>query len=72
MQALDALPARVGLAVRRRAEERLLAEALHFTPRELRVLGRRVLEVVAPEVAEDHERRALEAEERRLGTGCGS
>ena len=63
--ALDALPGDVGPVVRGRAEEQLLADAAHFTPRELRVLGRRVLEVVAPEVAEDHERRALEREERR-------
>lgn len=63
--ALDALPAGVGPVVRGRAEERLLVDAAHFTPRELRVLGRRVLDVVAPEVAEDHERRALEREERR-------
>ncbi len=65
VHALDALPADVGPVVRGRAEERLLADAAHFTPRELRVLGRRVLEVVAPEVADDQERRALEAEERR-------
>lgn len=31
----------------------------------MRRLGRRVLEVVAPEVAEEHERHALEDAERR-------
>lgn len=65
VNALDALPTGVGPVVRESAERRLVADAQHFTPRELRVLGRRVLEVVAPEVAEDHERRALEREERR-------
>lgn len=65
VHALDALPAEVGPVVRGEAEAQLLADAEHFTPRELRVLGRRVLEVVAPGVAEDQERKALEAEERR-------
>lgn len=48
-----------------RAEAHLVEAAATFTPKELRVLGRRVLEVVAPEVADDHERRALEAEQAR-------
>ena len=45
------------------AEGRLVAEAAQFGPRQLRILGRRILDVVAPEVAEDAERRALEREE---------
>src|SRR6478735_3926580 len=47
-----------------RAEAHLVAEAAHFGPRELRVLGRRVLDVVAPEVSEQHEAEVLAAEER--------
>ncbi|MDQ6935186.1 MAG: HNH endonuclease [Actinomycetota bacterium] len=47
------------------AEARLLADAAHHDAKDLRVLGRRILDVVAPEVAEEHERRLLEAEERR-------
>ena len=47
------------------AEQRLLAEAVHHDAKALKVLGRHVLEVVAPEVAEEHERRLLEDEERR-------
>ena len=47
------------------AEARLIAEAAHHGPRELRVLGRKILEVVAPEDYEDEEGRRLEAEERR-------
>jgi len=43
----------------------LLSDAGHFGPRELRVLGRRVLEVVAPDVADAHEERLLRAEEQR-------
>ena len=49
------------------AEQRLLAEAAHHDAKALRVLGRHVLDVIAPEVAEEHERRLLEAEERRAG-----
>lgn len=61
--AVEALPPDVEPEIVGAAEERLLAEAGSFGPRELRVMGRRVLEVVAPEVAEDAERRALEREE---------
>ena len=65
VQALEALPGDVGLEVRADAERRLVEQAADFGPRELRILGRRVLDLVAPEVAEEHERRLLEAEERR-------
>jgi hypothetical protein len=64
-RALDDLPADLDPDVRRRAEAYLVEQAATFDPRRLRILGRKVLEVVAPEVAEDHERRALEDEERR-------
>lgn len=80
VRAVGQLPDDAGPEVRARAEEHLVGEAARFGPRELRVLGRRVLEVVAPGVADDHERRLLEAEEatarrrttlttRRLGDG---
>jgi hypothetical protein len=80
VRALDALPEDLDPEVRARAEERLVAEAARFGPRQLRILGRRILEVIAPEVAEEAERRALEREEvhaakvtslrtRRLGDG---
>ena len=39
------------------AERVLVEHAATFTPRELRVLGRRILDVVAPEVGEEQERR---------------
>jgi hypothetical protein len=79
-KALDDLPADLDPDLRTRAEEHLVAEAAHFCPRDLRVLGRRVLEVLAPDVAEAHEARLLEKEEqaawdrasithRRLGNG---
>ena len=79
-KALDDLPADLDDDLRVQAEEHLVAQAQDFAPRELRVLGRRVLEVVAPEVAEAHEAKLLAREEqqawdnaslthRRLGNG---
>ncbi|HEY3014859.1 MAG TPA: DUF222 domain-containing protein, partial [Nocardioides sp.] len=50
-------------SVRTRAEAHLVEQAADFAPRDLRVLGRRVLDVVAPEVAEAEEARQLAAEE---------
>ncbi len=63
--ALDALPSDLDAELLGKAEAHLVAEAAHFDPRRLKVLGRRVLEVIAPDLAEDHERKALEAEERK-------
>ena len=60
---LEAVPAGVGEEVVGRAEVELVAQAAAFGPKELRVLGRRVLHVVAPDLADDAERRALEREE---------
>ncbi len=64
-EALDALPAIVDPAVRARAEQHLVREAAAHAPRALRILGRKVLEVVAPDEFDDEERRVLEAEEAR-------
>jgi len=64
VDAVDALPADlVEPDVAARAEAYLLAEAHHHDAKALRVLGRRILDVVAPEVGEAHEARLLEAEE---------
>lgn len=63
--ALDALPPGLEPALRAKAECHLVDEAARYTPRQLRILGRRVLEVVAPDAFDDHERRMLEAEEAR-------
>jgi len=49
--------------VRARAEAHLVGQAADFAPRDLRILGRRVLDVIAPEVAEAEEARQLAAEE---------
>jgi hypothetical protein len=64
-RALDELPDDLDPELVAKAETHLLAEAAHFDPKRLRVLGRRILEVVAPGVAEEHERRLLAAEEAR-------
>ncbi len=65
-RALDDLPReRIAPEVLAKAEAHLVAEAAHHGPRELRLLGRKILEVVAPEDYEHEEGRRLEAEERR-------
>lgn len=76
--ALDQLPDDVPAEVVAMAEEQLVAYAADFGPRDLRVLGRRILDVVAPEVAEAAEAKALDDEERRAAetttltfTSCG-
>jgi hypothetical protein len=63
--ALDALPPDLEPMLRRRAETHLVEQAADFGPRELRILGQRVLEVIAPSVAEEIERKAIEDGERR-------
>ncbi|NGN92429.1 DUF222 domain-containing protein [Nocardioides sp. KC13] len=78
-QALDELPADLDPEIKTKAEETLLAYATQFDPAQLRRLGRRILEVIAPEIAEAEEAKRLAAEEaharkktrlsmRRLGT----
>ena len=65
-RALEELPTeKVSPELMARAEAHLVAEAAHFGPRELRVLGRRVLEILAPEIFEQHEAEQLAEEERR-------
>jgi hypothetical protein len=63
--AVEALPEEVGPVVGAAAEQRLVAESAEFGPRALRVMGRRILDVVAPEVSEGLEARLLEREEER-------
>ena len=64
-RALDDLPDKIDPDVVAKAERVLIEHAATFAPRELRNLGRRILDVVAPEVGEDQERRKLEDEERK-------
>ena len=63
VRALEELPPDLDPEVLARAEAYLVEQAGLFEPRRLRVLGRKVLEVVAPGVAEDHARRVLDREE---------
>jgi len=51
-------------AVMAKAEAHLVAQALEFGPRELRRLGRRILDHIAPEIGEAHEAEQLAHEER--------
>ncbi|TQK69668.1 HNH endonuclease signature motif containing protein [Nocardioides sp. SLBN-35] len=65
VEAVEELPAELGPVLAAEAEQTLVGYAAHHPPRELKRLGRRILEVVAPEVAEAEEGRRLEEEERR-------
>ena len=66
---LDRLPCTGEFAVtaeqRAAAEAHLVAEAAHHDAKDLRYLGGKVMEVLAPELAEKFEGKALEAEESR-------
>ena len=63
--ALDEFPRdHVSPAVRERAELHLIALADDFAPTPLRRLARKVLEVVAPELSDEAERKALDREEQ--------
>ena len=63
VKALDELPSDLDPELTLKAEAHLVTEAAHFDPRRLRVLGRKVLEVIAPDIAEAHEQSVLEREE---------
>jgi hypothetical protein len=62
--AVEALPVRPGVDDRRLAEQHLVDLAGRHDARELRVLGRRVLEVVDPDAADEELGRQLVREER--------
>jgi hypothetical protein len=62
--AIDALPANIDDEIKSDAVARLITYADDHDANDLRRLGRRIVEVVAPEVGEAHEARLLEREER--------
>ncbi|WP_182525276.1 HNH endonuclease signature motif containing protein [Nocardioides dongkuii] len=62
--AVDALPDDLDPALVARAEQHLLIEALDHDAHALRLLGKRLLTVLAPEIGEERDARALEREER--------
>ncbi|WP_110207996.1 HNH endonuclease signature motif containing protein [Nocardioides daejeonensis] len=63
-RALEAIPARLGNEVTEMAERHLVDQATRFGPRQLAKLGRKILHVIAPEIADEEEARRLAAEER--------
>ena len=62
--AVEALPEHIDPAIKDDALATLIGYAVHHDAKALRILGRRILDVVAPEVGEAHEARLLEKEER--------
>jgi Domain of unknown function (DUF222) len=64
-EALDALPKVLDAGLVAKAEAHLVEQAAEFGPRDLARLGERVLEAVAPEMAEEAEYQRLLAYERR-------
>ena len=62
--AVQALPEDIDPAIRDDALATLIGYAVHHDAKALRILGRRILDVVAPEVGEAHEVKVLEREER--------
>ena len=65
VEALDALPEELGDDLVVKAEAYLVEQAAVFGPRELRHLGRGLLEHLAPEIADEAEYQRLLAEETR-------
>ena len=63
ISALRALPDTVTPTDRARAEDHLITLAGAHDAKQLRILGRRILEVLDPDAADEQEGRALEAEE---------
>jgi hypothetical protein len=65
VRAVEALPEGLDPDLVIKAERHLVGEAAHHDARTLRILGRRLLEVVAPDLADAHEADLLEKEEAR-------
>jgi hypothetical protein len=63
VEALDELPADLEPGLVAKAEAYLVEQAEQFPPAQLKTLGLKVLEVIAPDVAERHERERLERAE---------
>jgi hypothetical protein len=62
-RAVDALPDDLAPSLAARAERVLLDHAQHHDAKALRILGRRILDIVDPDAADAHEAQALEREE---------
>lgn len=71
VEAIEALPDDlVDPLLAGRAQAHLIGLARHHDARELKVLGRRVLDVLAPEIGEAHEQAQLEREERQAAAAA--
>jgi hypothetical protein len=64
VRAVEELPADLDTALVEHAERHLVAEARHHDAKTLRILGRRLFEVIAPEEADARGAKLLEHEER--------
>ncbi len=62
--AIDALPDDLDPEIRVDAQARLIGYAAEHDAKALRILGKRILDIVAPEIGEAHEAKVLEKEER--------
>lgn len=65
VEAIEALPDRITDEVRDQARNALLEMAARHDAKELKQLGKRILDIVAPEVGEAHEAKKLAEEESR-------
>src|SRR6478609_268543 len=70
LRAVEDLPDDLGRDLVAQAEAHLVAEAAHHDARTLKLLGQRLLEVVAPDAADAHEAKLLEREERDAAQVC--
>ncbi len=70
VDAVRALPPDIGPGGREKAEQHLLEAAARFGPQELKVLGKRLLEVVDPEGADARLAERLDREERAAARRC--
>jgi hypothetical protein len=64
VHAVEQLPADLDQALVEQAEVHLVAEAKHHDAQALRILGRRLFEIIAPDHADAREAKLLEREER--------
>jgi hypothetical protein len=64
-QALDELPDDLDAALLVKAEEYLVEAAAHHRPEQLRVLGRKIVDVIAPDIGEAEEAKQLAREDER-------
>ncbi|WP_231482594.1 HNH endonuclease signature motif containing protein [Nocardioides sp. URHA0020] len=70
IRSVKALPAGLDPELLIKAEEHLVAAAEEHDAKRLTILGRRLLEVIAPELADQHESDLLEREEAKAAQAC--